>query len=82
MDKKKSVVYLWNPLQTVHLFDTSMQAQNMWLQYAWTPHLSKDIDHWSLGSCGLKMCLKNWKANYPDLLDQHQPPVSMHEGST
>ena len=41
----------------------------------WSPHHSKDVDQLEpVQKFALRMCLKNWEANYHDLLDHYQSP--------
>ena len=67
---------------TLRHFMVASRLQYEYTATVWTPHLSKDIDKLeAVQTFILKMCSKDWKANYPDLLDHHQLPLSMHEGS-
>ena len=78
-----SVSMSGNYKYTLRQFMVASRLQDEYAAPVWTPHLSKDVDKLeAVQKFALKMYSKDWKANYPDLLDRHQLPLSsMHEGS-
>ena len=76
--------YSWSSSKALYrLYISLIPPRLEYVAPVWTPHLSKDIDKLeTVRKFAIKMCSKNWKGNYPDLLDQYQLPVSMHGGST
>ena len=68
--------YCWSSSEALHKLYTSLIRPHM--EYAapvWSPHHSKDINKLeAVQKFALRMCSKDWEANYHDLLDCYQTP--------
>ena len=69
--------YPWsNPEALYKLYISLIRPRLEYAAPVWTPHLSKNVDKLkAVQKFAHKMCSKDWKANYPDLLDHHQTPM-------